>query len=100
LLVNSERTKVAAVAEAIGYESEAAFSRAFKRSAGVTPADGGKGPPDGRRSNSLRAKVDAIGDEKWRAAIARSAHEAAGSYGSYGNTCIIPYCRQPDRPLL
>jgi AraC-like DNA-binding protein len=30
--------KVAAVAEAVGYESEAAFSRAFKKSVGVAPA--------------------------------------------------------------
>ena len=38
LLVESETAKVAAIAEAVGYESEAAFVRAFKRSAGVTPA--------------------------------------------------------------
>jgi len=38
LLVESG-AKVAAVAAAIGYESEAAFSRAFKKSAGVAPAD-------------------------------------------------------------
>lgn len=31
-------TKVAAVATAVGYESESAFSRAFKKSAGVSPA--------------------------------------------------------------
>ena len=30
--------KVAAIAEEVGYESEAAFSRAFKRLMGVSPA--------------------------------------------------------------
>jgi len=33
-----DRAKVAAIAEEIGYESEAAFSRAFKRLMGVSPA--------------------------------------------------------------
>jgi AraC-like DNA-binding protein len=32
-------TKVAAVAESVGYESESAFSRAFKKCAGVAPAE-------------------------------------------------------------
>lgn len=32
-------SKVVAVAQAVGYESEAAFSRAFKRTVGVPPAD-------------------------------------------------------------
>ena len=31
-------TKVAAVAHEVGYESEAAFSRAFKKAAGLAPA--------------------------------------------------------------
>jgi AraC-like DNA-binding protein len=38
LLAQPGTTKVAAVAEAVGYESEAAFSRAFKKSVGVAPA--------------------------------------------------------------
>jgi AraC-like DNA-binding protein len=38
LLADGER-KVAAVASAVGYDSEAAFSRAFKRAAGRAPAD-------------------------------------------------------------
>jgi AraC-like DNA-binding protein len=33
------RAKVRAVAEAVGYESEAAFSRAFKRHTGLSPSD-------------------------------------------------------------
>lgn len=37
LLADGE-TKVAAVAHAVGYDSEAAFSRAFKRRVGVSPA--------------------------------------------------------------
>lgn len=39
-------TKIAEIAEAVGYESEAAFSRAFKRCTGVSPA--------GRRSATRR----------------------------------------------
>jgi AraC-like DNA-binding protein len=38
LLAEPGATKVATVAEAVGYESEAAFSRAFRRSVGVSPA--------------------------------------------------------------
>jgi AraC-like DNA-binding protein len=34
----SGTAKVAAIAEEVGYESEAAFSRAFKRLMGVSPA--------------------------------------------------------------
>ena len=34
--------KVCAVAEALGYESESAFSRAFKKSAGIAPAGWGR----------------------------------------------------------
>jgi AraC-like DNA-binding protein len=34
-----DREKVSAVAHAVGYASEAAFSRAFKRVTGVAPAD-------------------------------------------------------------
>ena len=41
---------VAAVAAAVGYDSEAAFSRAFKRCTGVPPVDGGlRAPGRGRR---------------------------------------------------
>jgi len=39
LLVDSRRTKMVAVAAAVGYKSEAAFSRAFKRSVGVTATE-------------------------------------------------------------
>lgn len=38
-LMTTSRDKVAAVAHAVGYESEAAFSRAFKRSVGVSPTE-------------------------------------------------------------
>jgi AraC-like DNA-binding protein len=38
LLAEPGAKKVAAVAEAVGYESEAAFSRAFKKHAGIAPA--------------------------------------------------------------
>ena len=38
LLAEPGPRKVAAVAEAVGYESEAAFSRAFKRCVGIPPA--------------------------------------------------------------
>ena len=38
LLAEPGARKVAAVAEAVGYESEAAFSRAFKKCVGVSPA--------------------------------------------------------------
>jgi AraC-like DNA-binding protein len=36
--LTSERVPVAAISSAVGYESEAAFSRAFKRAFGVSPA--------------------------------------------------------------
>jgi AraC-like DNA-binding protein len=39
LLAEPGAKKVAAVAEAVGYESEAAFSRAFKKCVGVAPAE-------------------------------------------------------------
>jgi len=39
LLAEPGARKVAAVAEAVGYESEAAFSRAFKKCVGVGPAE-------------------------------------------------------------
>jgi AraC-like DNA-binding protein len=39
LLAGPGAKKVAAVAEAVGYESEAAFSRAFKKCVGVAPAE-------------------------------------------------------------
>ena len=38
LLAERGAVKLAAVAEAVGYDSEAAFSRAFKKSAGAAPA--------------------------------------------------------------
>jgi AraC-like DNA-binding protein len=38
-MLTESRGNVATVAEAVGYASEAAFSRAFKRETGVTPAD-------------------------------------------------------------
>ncbi|NIP88973.1 MAG: helix-turn-helix transcriptional regulator, partial [Gammaproteobacteria bacterium] len=38
LLENPNRPSVAAVAERVGYRSETAFSRAFTREMGVTPA--------------------------------------------------------------
>jgi AraC-like DNA-binding protein len=39
LLAEPGAKKIAAVAEAVGYESEAAFSRAFKKCVGVAPAE-------------------------------------------------------------
>ena len=37
-LLRSSRAKVAAIAQEVGYESEAAFARAFKRLVGQPPA--------------------------------------------------------------
>jgi AraC-like DNA-binding protein len=37
-LLSAEQAKVSAVALRVGYDSEAAFSRAFKALVGVTPA--------------------------------------------------------------
>lgn len=47
--------KVAAIAEHVGYESEAAFSRAFKRETGLSPATWRRtaGTPPGRDRESL-----------------------------------------------
>jgi AraC-like DNA-binding protein len=42
-LLSTPQAKVAAVAHTVGYESEAAFSRAFKKSVGVAPAEWRKG---------------------------------------------------------
>jgi transcriptional regulator GlxA family with amidase domain len=46
-LLADSSVKVKAVAEAVGYQSEAAFSRAFKKAAGVAPANWRQGerPP-------------------------------------------------------
>ncbi|MCO5100758.1 MAG: AraC family transcriptional regulator [Burkholderiaceae bacterium] len=38
LLAQPGRNKIVAIAQAVGYESEAAFSRAFRKSAGVAPS--------------------------------------------------------------
>ena len=38
-LLRGGRTKVAAIAQEVGYESEAAFARAFKRLMGQPPAE-------------------------------------------------------------
>ena len=38
-LLADRAAKVAGAAHAVGYESEAAFSRAFKKATGVPPAD-------------------------------------------------------------
>jgi transcriptional regulator GlxA family with amidase domain len=38
-LLADATAKVRAVAEAVGYDSEAAFSRAFKKHAGLAPSD-------------------------------------------------------------
>ena len=41
----AEDVPLARIAEQVGYESEAAFNRAFKRSFGVPPAAWRKGAP-------------------------------------------------------
>ena len=46
LLAEPGARKIAAVAEAVGYESEAAFSRAFKRCVGMAPTAWRRGPAD------------------------------------------------------
>jgi AraC-like DNA-binding protein len=50
-LLHDASAKVASVALEVGYESEAAFSRAFKRIVGVSPATwrGERGPRDSHR---------------------------------------------------
>ena len=55
LLAESTR-KVAAVALAVGYDSEAAFSRAFKRAAGVPPRRGAGGTPRARSTDHRSAR--------------------------------------------
>jgi AraC-like DNA-binding protein len=42
-LLADRAVKVAGAAHAVGYESEAAFSRAFKKATGVAPADWRRG---------------------------------------------------------
>jgi AraC-like DNA-binding protein len=44
-LLTEDGAKVAAVAAAVGFESEAAFSRAFKRCMGVSPDEWRRQPP-------------------------------------------------------
>jgi transcriptional regulator GlxA family with amidase domain len=48
-LLTDGTAKVAAVALEVGYDSEAAFSRAFKKITGLAPAVWrGRRPPDGK----------------------------------------------------
>jgi AraC-like DNA-binding protein len=56
------RKSLAAVAEQIGYESEAAFSRAFRREFGMPPAGWrkSKGKPNGA-AGSAQAALGATG---------------------------------------
>ncbi len=51
-LLSEPDAKIVAVADAVGYESEAAFSRAFKRSVGLAPAEW-------RRNSAACSPVDA-----------------------------------------
>jgi AraC-like DNA-binding protein len=44
-LADDPRAKVAAVAHDVGYESEAAFSRAFKKFVGRSPSEWRNGSP-------------------------------------------------------
>lgn len=50
-------TQVASVAAAVGYDSEAAFSRAFKRIAGTSPPIGGGAGLEARRHTEPRLYV-------------------------------------------
>ena len=50
-LLSSGAASVATIAEDVGYESEAAFSRAFKKLVGAPPATGGG---SGRRQRKRR----------------------------------------------
>ena len=49
-LLRSERRSIAAIAADVGYESEAAFNRAFKRELGVPPAAWRRGPATSKSS--------------------------------------------------
>ncbi|HXZ54655.1 MAG TPA: AraC family transcriptional regulator [Burkholderiales bacterium] len=53
-MLHSERRGVGAVASDVGYESEAAFNRAFKREFGSPPAAWRKAGAGGRRASSRR----------------------------------------------
>jgi AraC-like DNA-binding protein len=44
-------TAVAELAARLGYESEAAFSRAFKRTVGISPGAARRSPPDTLRDS-------------------------------------------------
>jgi AraC-like DNA-binding protein len=44
-------TAVAELAARLGYESEAAFSRAFKRTVGISPGIARRSPPDTLRDS-------------------------------------------------
>lgn len=54
-LLRSSRRTIAAVAADVGYESEAAFSRAFKRELGMAPATWRRAQHEGTGSGSLSA---------------------------------------------
>jgi AraC-like DNA-binding protein len=54
LLVRGDQ-QVAQVAEAVGYESEAAFNRAFRRPVGMPPASWGKARLTGQAPALTRA---------------------------------------------
>ena len=49
-LLGRERSNLARIAEAVGYESEAAFNRAFKREYGVSPGQWRRGAGPAQRA--------------------------------------------------
>jgi AraC-like DNA-binding protein len=55
-LLHSSQRAIAAIAAEVGYDSEAAFSRAFKRELGAAPAAWRRSPPTPRsgRAEGLR----------------------------------------------
>ena len=78
------------VATEVGYESEAAFNRAFKREFGLPPAAGGSGQRAAAKRPSGRIAARSFGD-----AGAGAAHFSCGTSLSLGNPSLIRN-RSPD----
>ena len=93
-LLADGRAKVAGAAHAVGYESEAAFSRAFKKATGVPPADWRRAPR-GRAGAAQRQ----LSSPAWRMA-ARIFSRVGSSTGTMGERTSSVHLPRSERANL